>query len=68
MALSPVYLHLHSRHTLSKDIAPLARGTAFVDKLRVKALLADGAKAEVRVAAANRKAMEVFMISVYLRE
>ena len=33
VALSPVYLHLHSRHTLSNDMAPLARGTAFADML-----------------------------------
>lgn len=62
VALSPVYLHLHSRHTLSKDIAPLARGTALVETLRVKALLADGAKAEVRATTAKMKATEVFMI------
>ena len=46
VALSPLYLHLHSRHTLSKDMAPLASGTAFADMLL---LCMDREKTKVRV-------------------
>ena len=66
VALSPVYLHRHSRHTLSKDMAPLANGTAFVDMLREKVELGVmDVNADVRVAkAVNRVATtEVFMVN-----
>ena len=55
-------LQRHSRHTLSKDMAPLAKGTAFVDMFREKTLGAVGAKAAVWVAKeARRTRGEVFM-------
>ena len=67
VALSPVYLHRHSRHTLSKDMAPLANGTAFVDMLREKVEVGVmDVNADVRVAkAVNRvAATEVFMVDM----
>ena len=63
VALSPVYLHRHSRHTRSKDMAPLARGTALADILREKAVCAAGANAEVRVAVmAKRARVDAFIV------
>lgn len=56
-------LQRHSRHTLSKDIAPLAKGTALVDIFLLKTFGAAGANAEV---CATRDAMrtrgDVFMV------
>lgn len=64
VALSPVYLHLHSRHTLSNDMAPLASGTELADMLREKALraFAEGVKAVVRAAMVAKRANDVFMM------
>jgi hypothetical protein len=64
VALSPVYLHLHSRHTLSNDMAPLASGTELADMLREKALpaLAEGVKAVVRAAMVAKRANDAFMM------
>lgn len=59
--LSPEYLHLHSLHTRSNDIAPLARGTelALVDRRRnagPKEVKADALAASIEV-----RAREVFL-------
>ena len=60
--LSPVYLHRHSRHTLSNDILPFAKGTALVDILRENVACDAGANAEVRVAKNSVASAEVFMV------
>ena len=58
-----MYLHRHSRQTRSNDIAPLARGTALEDMLRVNVLVVAGANAAERVATdARRRAMEAFIV------
>jgi hypothetical protein len=51
VALSPVYLHRHSRHTRSNDMEPLARGTALVAIFWEKAVVrAKSGKRRARVA------------------
>lgn len=55
-------LQRHSRHTRSKDMAPLAKGTALEDIFLVKTLGADGANAEVWLTRVAMRAREVFMV------
>lgn len=66
--LSPVYLQRHSRHTLSKLIAPFARSTLSAEALCTGFVLRKAAPevkadtVETAPAAERRKNWEVFMV------
>jgi hypothetical protein len=65
VALSPSYLHRHSRQTLSKDMAPFAKGTLSADRADVDRDVLDdpmGAKAEADDARTATNKATIFMV------
>lgn len=65
--LSPSYLHLHSRQTRLKDMAPLAKGTDSADRAEDRSMEGAGAKADAVAAKTAKRAAEVFMVMVNSR-